>query len=79
MISLQSAVLSTIFIAQRSIRIQESSVGPTVSDNETVEFEEFDDLEGETELTPPELYAANLIDWAVDRHASDLFMSDTGQ
>ncbi len=48
-----------------------------MSDNETIEFEEFDDLEGETELTPPELYAANLIDWALDRHASDLFISDT--
>ncbi len=48
-----------------------------MSDNDTVDFTEMDPLEGETELTPPELYAANLIDWAVDRHASDLFLSDS--
>jgi type II secretory ATPase GspE/PulE/Tfp pilus assembly ATPase PilB-like protein len=48
-----------------------------VSNDETIDFEDFGDLEGETELTPPELYAANLIDWALDRHASDLFISDT--
>lgn len=47
-----------------------------MSENESVEFEEFENLEGETELTPPELYAANLIDWAIDRHASDLYLSD---
>lgn len=47
-----------------------------MNDNESVEFEEIDNLEGETELTPPELYAANLIDWAIDRHASDLYLSD---
>ncbi len=47
-----------------------------MSNNETVDFEEIDNLEGETELTPPEMYAANLIDWAVDRHASDLYLSD---
>lgn len=41
---------------------------------ETVEFEE---LEGETEFSPPEVYAANLIEWAADRHASDLFVSDS--
>lgn len=41
--------------------------------DETIEFEE---LEGETELTPPEIYASNLIEWAVERHASDLFVSD---
>ena len=38
---------------------------------------EFVDLEGETEVTEPEVYAANLIEWAVDRRASDLFVSDT--
>lgn len=53
------------------------SVGPTVSENETVEFEEIENLEGETELTPPDIYAANLIEWAVDRHASDLYLSDS--
>lgn len=45
-----------------------------MSQEEAVDFEE---LEGETELAPPELYAANLIEWAVDRHASDLFVSDS--
>ena len=51
------------------------SIGrPTVSEN--VEFEEIENLEGETELTPPDIYAANLIEWAVDRHASDLYLSD---
>ncbi len=34
-------------------------------------------LEGEIELTPPEVYASNLIEWAVERHASDLFVSDS--
>lgn len=48
-----------------------------MSENDTVEFREMENLEGETELTPPELYAANLIDWAVDRHASDLYLSDS--
>jgi type II secretory ATPase GspE/PulE/Tfp pilus assembly ATPase PilB-like protein len=48
-----------------------------VSDNEGVDFEQIEQLEGETELTPPELYASNLIDWAVDRHASDLYLSDS--
>lgn len=37
----------------------------------------FEELEGETELTPPEIYAANLVEWAVNRHASDLFVSDS--
>ncbi len=48
-----------------------------MSDNKTVDFQELEHLEGETELTPPELYASNLIDWAVDRHASDLYLSDS--
>jgi type II secretory ATPase GspE/PulE/Tfp pilus assembly ATPase PilB-like protein len=43
-------------------------------EEESVEFIE---LEGETEVTDPEVYAANLIEWAVDRRASDLFVSDT--
>jgi len=37
---------------------------------------EVDFVEVETELTPPEIYASNLIEWAVERHASDLFVSD---
>lgn len=45
-----------------------------MSQEESVDFVE---LEGETELTHPENYAANLIEWAVDRHASDLFVSDS--
>jgi type IV pilus assembly protein PilB len=45
-----------------------------VSGNDAVDFVE---LEGETELMPPEVYAANLIEWATDRRASDLFVSDT--
>lgn len=45
-----------------------------VSKDEAVEFE---DLDGEIELTPPEIYASNLIEWAVERHASDLFVSDS--
>ncbi len=45
-----------------------------MSQEEAVEFEE---LEGETELAQPEMYAANLIEWAVDRRASDLFISDS--
>jgi type IV pilus assembly protein PilB len=45
-----------------------------VSNDEVIHFE---DLEGETELTPPEIYASNLIEWAVERHASDLFVSDS--
>ena len=45
-----------------------------MKDQENVEFEE---IEGEIELSPPEIYAANLIEWAVDQHASDLFVSDS--
>jgi type II secretory ATPase GspE/PulE/Tfp pilus assembly ATPase PilB-like protein len=37
---------------------------------------EFEPLEGEMELMPPEVYASNLVEWAVERHASDLFISD---
>lgn len=36
----------------------------------------FVELEGETELVAPDEFAANLIEWAVERHASDLFVSD---
>ncbi|MGI9474189.1 MAG: GspE/PulE family protein [Rubripirellula sp.] len=45
-----------------------------MTQDESIEFEE---LEGETELTPPEVYAANLVEWAVEHQASDLFISDT--
>ena len=48
----------------------------SVTKDETIDFNEMEDAEGEIELTPPEVYAANLIEWAVDRHASDLFVSD---
>ena len=46
-----------------------------MSKEEAIDFSEMD-AEGEIELTPPEVYASNLIEWAVDRHASDLFVSD---
>ncbi|TWU49404.1 GspE/PulE family protein [Rubripirellula reticaptiva] len=38
---------------------------------------QFEPLEGEVEISPPEMYAANLVEWAVERHASDLFISDS--
>ncbi|WP_220498154.1 GspE/PulE family protein [Rhodopirellula sp. JC639] len=41
-----------------------------------IDFEDLDNAEGETELSPPELFAANLIEWSLERHASDLFVSD---
>lgn len=44
--------------------------------DEAIEFSEVAEAEGEIELTPPEIYASNLIEWAIDRHASDLFISD---
>lgn len=44
-----------------------------MSTDQPIKFEE---LEGETELSPPEVYAANLIEWAVERQSSDLFVSD---
>ncbi|NND97870.1 MAG: Flp pilus assembly complex ATPase component TadA [Pirellulaceae bacterium] len=44
--------------------------------SETIDFTDRDDIEGETEAAPPELYAANLVEWAIDRYASDLFVSD---
>ncbi len=36
----------------------------------------FDEIEGETEYVAPEIYAANLIEWAIERRVSDLFISD---
>ncbi|TWU56419.1 Type II secretion system protein E [Rubripirellula tenax] len=45
-----------------------------MSTNDKIDFQP---LHGETELSPPEVYAANLVEWAVERHASDLFISDS--
>ncbi len=47
-----------------------------MTNDESIEFSDLDDVQGESELTPPEVYASNLIEWAVDRHSSDLFVSD---
>jgi type II secretory ATPase GspE/PulE/Tfp pilus assembly ATPase PilB-like protein len=44
--------------------------------NKGEEKVEFIELEGETEMTSPETFASNLIEWAVERKASDLFVSD---
>lgn len=49
------------------------SRGRHMSDDETIPFQE---IEGETEFVAPEVYAANLIEWAAERRASDLFISD---
>lgn len=48
----------------------------TVNDKSTIDFSELDESAGETELSPPELFAANLIEWCLERRASDLFVSD---
>ncbi len=37
---------------------------------------DFEEIEGEIEVTSPETYAGHLVEWATDRHASDLFLSD---
>lgn len=44
-----------------------------VSDETAIDFRE---LEGETELVPVEAYGDNLIEWAVERQVSDIFISD---
>ena len=44
-----------------------------MSDEEPVRF---DEIEGETEYAAAEVYASNLIEWAIERRASDLFISD---
>ncbi len=44
-----------------------------VSDETSIDFQE---LEGETELVPVEDYGDNLIEWAVERQVSDIFISD---
>lgn len=47
-----------------------------VNDDLTIDFQNMEQIAGETELSPPELFAANLIEWSLERHASDLFISD---
>lgn len=47
-----------------------------VNHDSTIDFQNLETISGETELSPPELFAANLIEWALERHASDLFLSD---
>jgi hypothetical protein len=42
-----------------------------MSDKEAVDFEQ---IEAETELATPEVFAGNLLEWAVERQASDLFI-----
>lgn len=44
-----------------------------VSDETAIDFQE---LEGETEFVPVEDYGDNLIEWAVERQVSDIFISD---
>ena len=44
-----------------------------MSDDTTIDFQE---LEGETELVAVEDYGDNLIEWAVERQVSDIFISD---
>ncbi|MGI9466912.1 MAG: hypothetical protein ACR2OA_07320 [Rubripirellula sp.] len=47
-----------------------------MSDDEAIDFEQ---IEAETELASPEKFAGNLLEWAVERQASDLFISDEVQ
>ena len=47
-----------------------------MSDEEAIDFEQ---IEAETELATPEIFAGNLLEWAVERQASDLFLSDEEQ
>ena len=47
--------------------------------SEMIDFQPDTSIEGETELSSPETYGPNLIEWAIDRHASDLFISDAEQ
>lgn len=47
-----------------------------MDENPSIDFEELDNNAGETELSPPELFAAHLIEWCLERNASDLFVSD---
>ena len=41
-----------------------------VNDDSTIEFEDLENMAGETELSPPEIFAANLIEWCLERHLS---------
>lgn len=52
---------------------EDQPANEAASADEVVDFEP---IEGETELTPPESYASALVEWAIDRHASDIFLSD---
>jgi len=47
-----------------------------VNEKSSIDFQELDNSGGETELAPPELFAAHLIEWCLERSASDLFVSD---
>ena len=42
-----------------------------MSDEEVIDFEQ---IEAESELAAPEIFAGNLLEWAVERKASDLFI-----
>jgi len=47
-----------------------------MSHEEAIDFEQ---IEAETEIASPEIFAGNLLEWAVERQASDLFISDGEQ
>ena len=47
-----------------------------MSDEEAIDFEQ---IEAETESASPDVFAGNLLEWAVERQASDLFISDEAQ
>ncbi|KAA5540017.1 type II/IV secretion system protein [Roseiconus nitratireducens] len=47
-----------------------------MNNESTIDFKQLETESGETELSPPEMFAAHLIEWALERHASDLFVSD---
>ena len=45
--------------------------------SEAIDFQPVAGAEGEIEHSTPEIFARHLVEWAIDRHASDLFVSDT--
>ena len=45
--------------------------------SEAIDFKPDVGAEGEVEHSTPEMFARHLVEWAIDRHASDLFVSDT--
>lgn len=49
----------------------------TKNHDDTEQEISFEPLEGEVEVSPPDVYAANMIEWAIERRASDLFISDS--